>query len=203
MFAYSDGFTADEQFKKIGLDFYEFLKKFPKRPVQFTLSRVQQTRFNSFFEATQFRYAQLFGDEIIASVRRLGLILFRFAMILSVLRLIDEAKGKKIGEGLVCVDADFDTALSIVKVLLQHSVAIYQTLPRKADKALKNRRFSVIPYRQKFLASLPESFDRQTYLKTATALNIPVKTAERYIADFCKSGQLSHPAHDLYTKVAL
>lgn len=203
MFAYSDGFTADEQFKKIGLDFYEFLKKFPKRPVQFTLSRAQQTRFNSFFEATQFRYAQLFGDEIIASVRRLGLILFRFAMILSVLRLIDEAKGKKIGEGLVCVDADFDTALSIVKVLLQHSVAIYLTLPRKADKALKNRRSSVIPYRQKFLASLPESFDRQTYLKTAAALNIPVKTAERYIADFCKSGQLSHPAHDLYTKVAL
>ena len=43
--------------------------------------------------ATQLRYAQLFGDEIIASVRRLGLILFRFAMILSILRLIDEAKG--------------------------------------------------------------------------------------------------------------
>ena len=199
-FAYADGITADEQFKKIGLYFYECLKKLPKKPVQFTLSRAQQSQFNSFFESTQLRYAQLFGDEIIASVRRLGLILFRFAMILSVLRLIDEAKGKKIGERVVCVDADFETALAMVKVLLQHSVAIYQTLPRKTVRAFKNHHPSVTTIRQKFLASLPDSFDRQTYLKIAAALNIPAKTAERYVADFCKSGQLSHPAHDLYTK---
>ena len=83
------------------------------------------------------------------------------------------------------------------------ATVVYQTLPRKTVRAFKNHHPSVTTIHQKFLASLPDSFDRQTYLKTAAALNIPAKTAERYVADFCKSGQLSHPAHDLYTKVAL
>lgn len=205
MFSHSDSSTADEQFKQIGLDFYAFLKKFPKNPVQFTLSRAQQKQFNAFFEATQLHYAQQLGDEIVASVRRLGLILFRVAMILSVLRLIDEVPPKKIGERLVCIDADFDTALAMVKTLLQHSVAVFQTLPRKPDKsaALKGRRQLAAASREKFLAALPDTFDRSTYLKTAASLNIIEKTAERYIFDLCKSGQLDHPSHGQYQKVPL
>ena len=122
MFAYSEGSTADEQFKQIGHDFYVFHKAFSKKKVQFTLSRAQQVQFNKFFEATQLRFAQLFGDDMIASVRRLGLILFRFAMILTVLRQMDKApkKTKKDVRQLVCSDIDFDSALSMVKVLLQH-----------------------------------------------------------------------------------
>ena len=202
MFSNSDSSTADEQFKQIGLDFYAFLKKFPKNPVQFTLSRTQQKQFNDFFEATQLHYAQQLGDEIVASVRRLGLILFRVAMILSVLRLIDEVPAKKIGERLVCIDADFDTALAMVKTLLQHSVAVFQTLPRKPDKsaALKGRRQLAAASREKFLAALPNTFDRPTYIQVAASLNIIEKTAERYIFDLCKSGQLDHPSHGQYIK---
>lgn len=203
MFANTGNTTADEQFKQIGLDFFAFLKKFPKKPVQFTLSRTQQKQFNAFFETTQLRYAQLFGDDIIASVRRLGLIMFRFAMILSVLRLMDEAssKSKKDMQQLVCSDADFNTALAMVKVLLQHSAAVFQTLPRNPKTPiLKGRQLLAAEAREKFLAALPDTFDRPTYLKVAATLNIAVKTAERYLADFCKSGQLSHPANGQYQK---
>ena len=203
MFANTGNTTADEQFKQIGLDFFAFLKKFPKKPVQFTLSRTQQKQFNAFFETTQLRYAQLFGDDIIASVRRLGLIMFRFAMILSVLRLMDEAssKSKKDMQQLVCSDADFNTALAMVKVLLQHSAAVFQTLPRNPKTPiLKGRQLLAAEAREKFLAALPDTFDRPTYLKVVASLNIAVKTAERYLADFCKSGQLSHPANGQYQK---
>ena len=203
MFANTGRTTADEQFKQMGLDFYAFLKAFPKKPVQFTLSRVQQDQFNAFFEATQLRYAQLFGDDIIASVRRLGLIMFRFAMILSVLRLMDEAssKSKKDMQQLVCSDADFNTALAMVKVLLQHSAAVFQSLPRNPKTPiLTGRQLLAAEAREKFLAALPDTFDRPTYLKVAASLNIAVKTAERYLADFCKSGQLSHPANGQYQK---
>ena len=203
-FAFSEGAPADEQFKQIGLDFYKFQKTFARKRVQFTLSRAQQLQFNAFFEATQLRYAQLFGDDIIASVRRLGLILFRFAMILSVLRLIDEKQpSKKAGDRLVCSDADFSSALEMVKVLLCHSAAVFQTLPRKPDKtaaALKGRRQLAEATRQKFLALLPETFDRPTYLQTAASLGIVDKTAERYIREFSKTGQLEHPSNGLYAK---
>ena len=204
-FAFSEGEPADEHFKQIGLDFYKFHKSFARKRVQFTLSRAQQVHFNAFFEATQLRFAQLFGDDIIASVRRLGIILFRFAMILSVLRLIDETPTatNRAGERLVCTDADFATALAMVKVLLQHSAAVFQTLSRKPDKtaaALKGRRQLADAVRQKFLASLPETFDRPTYLKIAASLSIPDKTAERYIRELSNAGQLSHPANGQYIK---
>ena len=197
--------TADEKFKKIGKDFCAFLKTFPTHPIQFTLSRSQMDQFYNFFEATQLRYAQQYGDEIVASVRRLGLILFRFAMILTVLRQMDKApkKTKKDVRQLVCSDIDFDSALSMVKVLLQHSAAVFQSLPRNPKTPiLKGRQLLAAEAREKFLAALPESFDRPTYLKVAASLNIAVKTAERYLADFCKSGQLSHPANGQYLKTS-
>ena len=206
MFAYSEGTTADEQFKQIGQDFYTFHKAFSKKRVQFTLSRAQQVQFNSFFEATQLRYAQLFGEDIIASVRRLGLILFRFAMILSVLRLIDDTpmSSKKKGESLrlVCTDADFSAALTIVKVLLAHTASVFQALPRKglSVKALKGSKQLADASRSKFLAALPDSFNRSNYCAIAQSLGIATKTAERYIAEFCKSGQLTRPANGQYQK---
>lgn len=205
MFASHGGTTADEKFKEIGRDFFTFLKKFPKRPVQFTLSRSQMDQFNAYFEATQLRFAQLLGDEIVATVRRLGLILFRFAMILTVLRRIDDAtKSAKSGDKnlrMVCSDADFDTALAMVKVLLQHSVAVFQTLPRNAKApVLKGRQVIAAEAREKFLAALPETFDRPTYLQTAATLNITEKTAERYLQFFIKSGQLLHPSTGQYRK---
>jgi hypothetical protein len=197
--------TADEKFKKIGKDFCAFLKTFPTHPIQFTLSRSQMDQFYNFFEATQLRYAQQYGDEIVASVRRLGLILFRFAMILTVLRQMDKApkKTRKDVRQLVCSDIDFDSALSMVKVLLQHSAAVFQSLPRNPKTPiLKGRQLLAAEAREKFLAALPESFDRPSYLKVAASLNITVKTAERYLADFCKSGQLSHPANGQYLKTS-
>ena len=205
MFASHDGTTADEKFKEIGRDFFTFLKKFPKRPVQFTLSRSQMDQFNAYFEATQLRFAQLLGDEIVATVRRLGLILFRFTMILTVLRRIDDApKSAKSGEKdlrLVCSDDDFATALTMVKVLLLHSAAVFQSLPRNPKTAaLKGRQLIAAEAREKFLAALPDTFDRPTYLNTAASLNITEKTAERYLQFFIKSGQLLHPSTGQYRK---
>ena len=205
MFACS-GTIADEQFKQIGRDFFDFHKAFSKKRVQFAFSRAQQHQFNSFFEATQLRYAQLFGDDIIASVRRLGLILFRFAMILSVLRLIDDPpKPVKKGEKelhLVCIDADFATALAMVKVLLQHTASVFQTLPRSPQsvRAPKGMKQLAEGSRSKFLAALPVAFTRADFCEVAQSLGITTKTAERYITELCKNGQLEHPAHGQYYK---
>lgn len=193
--------TADEQFKQIGNDFYAFYKSFSKQKVQFTLSRTQQAQFNHFFEATQLRYAQIFGDDIIASVRRLGLILFRFAMILSVLRLIDECPASKV-ERLVCTDDDFHASLAIVKVLLEHTASVFLALPRKQlpSKALKGSKQLADVSRSRFLAALPPSFSRSTYLTVAASIGTTAKTAERYIAEFCRSGQLTRTANGQYLK---
>lgn len=204
MFVSKDNTTADEKFERIGRDFCTLLKKLPDGPIQFTLSSAQGVQFNDFFRDTQSRYAAIFGEEIVATVRRLGLIMFRIAMILTVLRHIEEvpAKRKKSLKKMVCTDVDYDTALAVIQVLLQHSAAVFQTLPRRTDHAaaLKGRRQLSDAVRQKFLAALPDTFDRPTYIQVAASLNIIERTAERYVSDLCKSGHLKHPSNGQYTK---
>ena len=210
MFDDSDGPTADELFEEIGRDFYSFHKLLTAQTVRFTLQPEQKQRFNAFFSQTQQEYAAIFGNDIIASVRRLGLILFRFAMILTVLRQMDDGTfpppsgsddGQRSEAVLTCADADFATALAMVKVLLQHTVTVFQALPRRAERRFRqDRRQRTESHMQTFLAALPDSFDRPTYLKTAADLGINEKTAERYITDLCRSGQLDHPASGQYTK---
>ena len=207
MFVTKDNTTADEKFERIGRDFCTLLKKLPDGPIQFTLSSAQGVQFNDFFRDTQSRYAAIFGEEIVATVRRLGLIMFRIAMILTVLRHIEEvpAKRKKSLKKMVCTDVDYDTALAVIQVLLQHSAAVFQTLPRRTDHAaaLKGRRQLSDAVRQKFLAALPDTFDRPTYIQVAASLNIIERTAERYVSDLCKSGHLIHPSNGQYTKPPL
>ena len=210
MFDDSEGPTADELFKEIGRDFYQFHKLLAAQTIRFTLTTDQQHQFNAFFSQTQAEYAALFGNDIIASVRRLGLILFRFAMILTVLRQMDAGtfplpSGNEAGQRpetvLFCEDGDFATALAMVKVLLQHTVTVFQALPRRAERRFRqDRRQRTESHMQTFLAALPESFDRPTYLKTASDIGINEKTAERYITDLCRSGQLDHPASGQYAK---
>jgi len=206
MFDASEGPTADELFKEIGRDFYQFHKLLGAQPIRFTLQQEQQRRFNTFFSKTQAEYAALFGNDIIASVRRLGLILFRFAMILTVLRQMDEgAFPLALEDGkealLVCTDADFDTALAMVKVLLQHTVRVFQALPRRTERRFRqDRRQRTESYMQAFLAALPDAFSRSGYLQTAADMGINEKTAERYIAELCRSGMLEHPASGQYVK---
>lgn len=206
MFDASEGPTADELFKEIGGDFYQFHKLLGAQPIRFTLKQEQQRRFNAFFSKTQAEYAALFGNDIIASVRRLGLILFRFAMILTVLRQMDEgAFPLALDDGkealLVCTDADFDTALAMVKVLLQHTVRVFQALPRRTERRFRqDRRQRTESFMQTFLAALPDAFSRSGYLQTAADMGINEKTAERYIAELCRSGMLEHPASGQYVK---
>lgn len=206
MFDASEGPTADELFKEIGRDFYQFHKLLGAQPIRFTLQQEQQRRFNAFFSKTQAEYAALFGNDIIASVRRLGLILFRFAMILTVLRQMDDgAFPLALEDGkealLVCTDADFDTALAMVKVLLQHTVRVFQALPRRTERRFRqDRRQRTESYMQTFLAALPDAFSRSGYLQTAADMGINEKTAERYIAELCRSGMLEHPASGQYVK---
>ena len=206
MFDASEGPTADELFKEIGRDFYQFHKLLGAQPIRFTLQQEQQRRFNAFFSKAQAEYAALFGNDIIASVRRLGLILFRFAMILTVLRQMDDgAFPLALDDGkealLVCTDADFDTALAMVKVLLQHTVRVFQALPRRTERRFRqDRRQRTESFMQTFLAALPDAFSRSGYLQTAADMGINEKTAERYITELCRSGMLEHPASGQYVK---
>jgi hypothetical protein len=64
----------------------------------------------------------LCGIDYLATVRRLGLITFRVAMILTALQIMDNGN---ITSPMICSDTDFNTALELVKILIQHAARIH------------------------------------------------------------------------------
>lgn len=198
VFADSDNHTLDWHFQQLGERFYQLYTALQaSQPIRFCLSSQQENEFNAFFGSIQQQYTALFGLDIVASVRRLGLITFRLAMILSTIRLDDNGD---FSPTLVCNDTDFQTASAIVKVLLQHTAKVFQALPSTSSPQAANAEKT--QQRQRFFDCLPPDFDRTIYIATAERLGIPPKTAERYINSWCKGNNppLTHIAHGKYAK---
>jgi hypothetical protein len=193
VFVNSSDQTLDSYFNQLGLQFFDLYKHLESQSgqIRFCLTLGQQQAFNSYFSQTQNQYLCLYGADYIATVRRLGLITFRIAMILTALRIMDDGA---INSPLVCSDNDFNASLSMVKILILHAAQVFQQLPSEAvTTAPKNQK-------QQFLDELPKEFCRKDYLGVAQKLGIPDKTAEKHIKRFAVNGLINHYAHDKYKK---
>ena len=194
VFAGDDSTTLDDYFRHLGDRFFDFYKtlQYQSEPIRFCLTQAQQQTFNAYFSQAQNQYLYLCGIDYLATVRRLGLITFRIAMILTSLRIIESGK---VSNPLICSDTDFNTALELVKILIQHAAKVFDALPTEQEIPKQPNQ------KQLFLEALPPEFSRQEYLTTAKQLNIPEKTAEKHIAKFVQSGLINHFAHDKYKKM--
>ena len=159
--------------------------------IMFQLSQEQENRFLEWFSAKQELLHQVFGDQIIASLRRLGLITYRIAMILSVIRCMKA----DIPHELHCADTDFDAALAISGALLPHTIKVYNQLKRYNSTKSASGRKSL------YLDKLPDTFNRSTAMEIASLLGIKEKTAENYITGFINENLLNRVEHNHYQKL--
>ena len=170
---------------RIIFELYEQLNRL-QQPVNFQLSEEQGQRFTSSFNSMLSRNKLLLGNDFDANIKRLGLISFRIAMILSTLRILEDGE---LANSITCSDIDFETAIAMATTLEKHAIAVFRNLPNHELKGIK----------LKFYETLPDQFDRQGYLAVATDLGINPKTAEKYIAQF-KPKLLNHE-HNQYSKI--
>lgn len=186
--------TLDDFFKKLGDKFFGLhlkLKEF-EEPIHFVFTKQQQEEFNSFFEKTQKDYIDIFGLEIVASVRRLGLITFRMAMILTILTYFDKVELKNT---MVCNDTIFNCTMTIIKVLLSHTTKVYEMLPSQKSSQMQTGNTQAI-----FLNNLPNQFSRKDYVKIADSLGIKSKRADKLIYKFISSKKVQRSEHGNYLK---
>ncbi|HAH25480.1 MAG TPA: DNA primase [Prolixibacteraceae bacterium] len=185
----------EEYFDSLGKEFYPFYKVLDKHlGIRFCLTDQQHEQFNVFFSQLQEKYLRLKGTDYMATIRRLGLIAFRMAMILTALRIMESGNFSQKQE---CSDSDFQRVISMIRVLVRHSSHMFSMLPEVNHSAkLKDKK-------EQFLEHLPEKFNRQAYLDLAKSLLIHQRTADRYIVIFCDKGLLFKEQHGMYTKLAL
>ena len=185
----------DDYFDALGNDFFTLYSSLKmSQDVQFFLTADQQDQFNKFFGEVQEKYMSIQGIDYMATIRRLGLIAYRFCMIFSALRIMETGETSS---KMICEERDFQNALAMIRVLIKHSSKVFSELPEDTPKPKRLNR------KEKFLSQLPKHFNRQKYLETATNLNIPHKTAEGYITDFCKSGLVHRESQDNYINTSI
>ena len=181
----------DVHFEKLGNDFYSLYQTLQANPdVHFSLTPSQQLQFNQFFEKMQTLYVNIQEEEIISSVRRLGLIAYRIMMIFSALRIMEDGE---ITTNLYCNDTDFQNTLDMITILVKHSSYVYSQIAQETYKPKPKHK------KEQFLENLPYHFNRQTYVATALSLGITDKSAQRYIKEFKDADIIQYDGHDQYT----
>ncbi len=181
----------DVHFEKLGKEFYSLYQTLQANPdVHFSLTASQQLQFNQFFEKMQTLYVNIQEEEIISSVRRLGLIAYRIMMIFSALRIMEDGE---ITTSLYCNDTDFQNTLDMITILVKHSSYVYSQIAQETYKPKPKHK------KEQFLENLPYHFNRQTYVATALSLGITDKSAQRYIKEFKDADIIQYDGHDQYT----
>jgi hypothetical protein len=124
------------------------------------------------------------GTDLSAFIFRLGLSTFRIAMTLTVLRCADrEPIFEPLSNVLVCLDTDFNAALTIANTLINHTSHVWANLLPHVDKLLTNG-VKLSDRERQFFAELPDDFTTDIWKEVAEKNHIPVRTAERYIGNF-------------------
>jgi Protein of unknown function (DUF3987)/VirE N-terminal domain len=195
----------DNELERISERLYKFSKRLDElvnsrrydqiyEPLVFALTEKQEQLFNEWFGEKQKDLFDIYGPDIIASVRRLGVLAFRIAMILSTLRLVDP--GEKVDLKIICSDADFNSSIKLINGLLMHTIKVYNYLRKNGrGKSFKDKK-------RRFYENLPDEFTRNKALETASYLEIKEKTAEHYLSQFIEQDILHRIEHNHYKKIA-
>lgn len=164
------------------------------REVTIHLSEGQWAFLNSAFKRWMETALELVSEDATSTVKRLGLILFRIAMVLTVIRAFET---KKDDAELECSDADFKTAYDLVHALIRHAMMLYPTLP-KANIPIDNRNKS------NFLTALPSGreFSRQDAVAIGIKLGIQARTVDKYLKSFIDKFLQHSSRHGFYVKIS-
>ena len=209
----------EDTYKQLGeeiMPLYHCLQSRVGRPIQFMLSDSQQKEFLDTYRETLREQFSMLGPGINAFVFRIALECFRYAMILTALRRLDQWK-KQVDYtnpdikpifsdneiGIVCDDRDFRTAMTIVDCLIFHSARVYATLAKEDDNPFDKKDITLSKEQKDIFDTLPEGECRtKDFIEICEKYGISERTAKRILKDFCYTYRiLVRIKHGVYRKL--
>ena len=185
----------DLLYKEMGkglLELIHELERLGERRIQFLLAKEQIECFNQFFSEMLREQNSIMGESVSSFIFRLGLYCFRIAMVLSLLRRFEEwtlDRSKPLydpnEQAFTCRDDDFQTALTIVNCLVNHSLRIFSALNRDNDNPLHPALGTMSSQEQLIYQALPQAFTTEEFRQTAVKCGLNPDSARRYLSNFC------------------
>lgn len=148
-------------------------------PTEFHLTPEQWQFLNSKFELWLKEISTFVSEEASSTVKRLALIVFRIAMVLSAIRKVEDGVADK---DITCEDMDFQTAFALAEVYKQHAMLMFAALPKSEETKLDQNK-------KKFYDALPDDkeFTRQEAVEIGLAVGIKERTVGKYLHNFLNS----------------
>jgi hypothetical protein len=154
--------------------------------IEFTVN--QKSEFNTKMGEILTYVTENKNLDFISAVKRNGLMTFRIAMILTVIRNRDDLCKK---EKIYCSDIDFETSLILSKSLIKH-----------ADTVFDLRKIELLPYRdRKLFDKLTRVFETSQAIKIGEKMNIPKRTMFDKLKEWCSKRLIVKIHHGKYRKI--
>lgn len=170
------------------LDYVEFLNM--QETINFNLTVSQWDKLNGFGRGSINNLATFVSEDLSSTSKRLGVILYRLCMILTALRYFDNGD---ISTTFLCSDEDFNIALQLVNTFQEHSVFMFNELPKSGSVTDKVMRL--------FYDALPKSFRRKEAIDTAAnKYDIKERTADLYLSKLTTAKWLERTKTGIYLK---
>ena len=184
---YNDHFEA---LSKYVMELYDF---FENSPTNIYLTSEQWERLNNAFHDKLMTVVIFTSVDAASIVYRLGLILFRICMIFTSLRKFENGDCSK---DVTCTDDDFQAALMLSDVYLQHSLLMFNNLEEQKESKV----YKMPNNKKQLLDQLPQAFQR----KEAVAIGVKLGLSERSVDDFLNNSVpmlLEKPKTGFYRKI--
>ena len=182
-----------DYFKTQSNEVFKMVEYFERDELILQLSDEQWNKFNPTFSTYLQQINTFVSEDALSVVKRLGIILYRFCMLFTAIR---KFKANDYHKEIFCSDIDFETALSLIKVYLQHSIIMFENLPKQGEQSV----FKSGQNKKLFFEALPNNFQRKEAIEIAKSFNI----SERSVGTFLKSclGKfLEQPEYGFYRKI--
>jgi hypothetical protein len=182
-----------EYFTKQSKQVFKMVEFFERDNMTLQLTEEQWDKFNPIFSSYLVQISTFVSDDAQSIVKRLGIILFRLCMIFTAIRKFETNDYHK---EIYCSDIDFETALTLIKTYLQHSIIMFNNLPKQGEgdvfKSGQNKKL--------FFDALPTKFQRKEAVEIGKRFDI----GERSVGTFLKSclgKYLTQPKTGFYEKI--
>ncbi len=157
------------------------------------LTDEQWEKFNPIFSSFLEQVNTFVSEDALSVVKRLGLILYRFCMIFTAIRKFATNDYHK---EIYCSDIDFETALTLTKTYIQHSVIMFTNLPKQGEQGV----FKSGSNKKQFLEALPSKFQRKEAVEIAKRFNIGERSADMFLKS-CIGKYLTQAEYGFYEKI--
>jgi hypothetical protein len=157
----------------------------------FSFTDTQFELFSTSFSKKVEELKHFEGEESASCVYRLGLITFRIAMILTILRQMENPSGSK---NMECGEKDFGIAMKLMEVYFEHSMIMNSILPSKSQGEITSDL-------RKFYKALPkEQFQRKKANEIGKSIGISEKSVQNYLAKLTGIDYLEKAGYGKYKK---